>query len=561
MSTQADSPRGTAQEGEERFQALVESVEDIVFTTDADFRLTGVFGRWLERMSRRPEEFLGRSVEDLALGALHEIHLRAMRQALDGDSQTYEWIWPVTDGTYRIMHTSVSRMCDREGLVTGLVGITRDITELKMTQERHNRLVGEVDRIRFEWAETLDVLPEVVALVDREGRVLRCNRAIESLDAGLTQRAVGQNLHVALHPLCREADCYLASGLKRAAGEAMTELPDEVEAYDRVLDRRIRLRFRPIRGRNGSSASGMLVAILEDLSEQRRFEDQLRQAQKLESIGQLAAGIAHEINTPTQYVGDNLTFLRDSFRDILGLVAPLISASTDTAALDPAVCAGMCRAARDIDLSYLSKEVPLAIEQAIDGVGRVGTIVRAMKAFSHPGPTEPTPVDIHQAIRNTATVARNRWKYVATLDMEFDPDLPFVPCVPGEFNQVMLNLIVNAADSIAEAIQGDETRKGVITIRTRLDGDWAEIRVIDTGTGVPEQIRQRLFEPFFTTKQVGQGSGQGLSLCHAIVAKKHRGALTFETEAGGGSSFIVRLPLASSVVAPPAVPASPRKAA
>jgi len=503
MSPQANSPGGTAQEGEERFQALVESVEDIVFTTDADLHLTGIFGRRLGRMNRRPEEFLGRSVEDLARGALHEIHLRAMRRALDGDSQTYEWIWPATQGPCRIMHTSVSRMCDREGLVTGLVGISRDIAELKMIQKRHSRLVDKVDRIRFEWAETLDALPEVVALIDREGRVLRCNRAIESLEAGLAQRVIGRNHHVALHPLCGDADCYLAFGLRRAGGEAMTEPPDAVEAYDRVFDRRIRLLFRPIWGRDGNPASGMLVAILEDLSEQRRFEDQLRQAQKLESIGQLAAGIAHEIDTPTQYVGDNLTFLRDSFRDILGLVAPLISALSEAAALDPTVCAGICRAARDIDLAHLSKEIPLAIEQAIDGVGRVGTIVRAMKAFSHPGPAEPTPVDIHEAIRNTATVARNRWKYVATIEMEFDPDLPFVPCVPGEFNQVMLNLIVNAADAIAEAIQGDDTRKNVITIRTRLDGDWAEIRVIDTGTGVPEQIRQRVFEPFFTTKQVG----------------------------------------------------------
>jgi signal transduction histidine kinase len=243
------------------------------------------------------------------------------------------------------------------------------------------------------------------------------------------------------------------------------------------------------------------------------------------------------------------------------MLAPLTSTSTDAPALDPAVCAGVCRTARDIDLAYLSREVPLAIEQAIDGVGRVATIVQAMKAFSHPGPAEPTPVDIHQAIRNTVTVARNRWKYVATLETEFDPDLPLVPCVPGEFNQVMLNLIVNAADAIADAIKGDEARKGVITIGTRRDGDWAEIRVDDTGIGVPAPVRQRIFEPFFTTKQIGQGSGQGLALCHAIVVKKHGGALTFETEDGVGSCFIVRLPLAASAMGSPAALVSRRKAA
>jgi signal transduction histidine kinase len=396
------------------------------------------------------------------------------------------------------------------------------------------------------WAEMLDALPEVVALMDQEGRILRCNRAIGSYGAGPPQTVVGRSLHLVLHPLCRDTDCGLASGLRRAEDEVITEPTEAVEIYDRVLERRIRLRLRPVRSRDGRPADGTIVVVLEDLSEQARVEEQLRQAQKLESIGQLAAGIAHEINTPTQYVGDNLTFLRDSFRDILRLLEPLIPAAADSSALDPAAGAQVCGAAREVDLAYFRDEVPRAIEQAIDGVGRIATIVKAMKAFSHPGPAEPMPVDIHEAIRNTVTVARNRWKYVATLDLEFDPDLPPVPCVPGEFNQVMLNLIVNAADAIAEAIKSDETRKGVITIRTRHDGDWAEIRVVDTGAGIPEPVRGRVFEPFFTTKQVGQGSGQGLALCHAIVVQKHRGALTFETADGVGSSFLVRLPLTAT---------------
>lgn len=566
MSTEADFPRNIAQTASVTLPPPVGVTEGFLaaspgstyfFTTDTELRITGIFGRLPRWTDRNPQELLGRSVEELTPGPPDETRLRAMRLALTGEHQAYDWTGPISDGTEPVIHTSLSHLRDHEGRVTGLVGMSRDVTELASPPGHRVPLGSRIDPFRFECAEMLDALPEVVALINRQGRILRCNRAIESYGAGLPSEAVGQPLHLVLHPLCTDADCYLASSLRQAEGTTIREPAETVETYDRVLDRRIRFRLRPIRQCDGAPADRPLVAVLEDLSEQARVEDQLRQAQKLESIGQLAAGIAHEINTPTQYVGDNLVFLRDSFRDILALLEPLTAIATDGAVFDAALGDQVCRTVRDIDLVFLRDEVPRAIEQAIDGVGRVATIVKAMKAFSHPGPAEPMPVDIHEAIRNTVTVARNRWKYVATLDLEFDPNLPLVPCVPGEFNQVILNLIVNAADAIADAIKGDETRKGVIAIRTRREGDWAEIRVVDSGTGVPEQARGRIFEPFFTTKQIGQGSGQGLALCHAIVVQKHRGTLTFETEDGVGSSFIVRLPLAAPAEAPPAFRRAP----
>jgi signal transduction histidine kinase len=176
-----------------------------------------------------------------------------------------------------------------------------------------------------------------------------------------------------------------------------------------------------------------------------------------------------------------------------------------------------------------------------EGVNRVAGIVRAMKRFSHPGPAEKIPTDIHQAIESTILVSRNEWKYVADLTTDFEPGMPLVPCIAGEFNQVILNLIVNAAHAIADAIKGSGG-KGAIRIGTRNNGGFAEIRVSDTGSGIPEAIRSKVFDPFFTTKPVGKGTGQGLAIAHSVIVQKHRGTIRFETENGKGTTFVIQLP-------------------
>ncbi|MBI3300896.1 MAG: HAMP domain-containing histidine kinase [Deltaproteobacteria bacterium] len=177
-------------------------------------------------------------------------------------------------------------------------------------------------------------------------------------------------------------------------------------------------------------------------------------------------------------------------------------------------------------------------------------IVRAMKEFSHPGSEEKVETDLNRAIETTITVARNEWKYVAELATDLDSSLPPVPCLPGEFNQVILNLIINAAHAIAVVVSEGSTSKGTITVSTRHDGDWAEIRVSDTGTGIPEAIRAKIFAPFFTTKEVGKGTGQGLAIAHSVIVDKHKGTIGFETEVGRGTTFIIRLPLASAPAHP-----------
>jgi signal transduction histidine kinase len=188
----------------------------------------------------------------------------------------------------------------------------------------------------------------------------------------------------------------------------------------------------------------------------------------------------------------------------------------------------------------------MAIQQSLEGLERVATIVGAMKEFSHPGGEDKVAINLNKAIESTITVARNEWKYVAEVVTDFDPDLPVIPCLAGEINQVILNLVVNAAHAIGEVVKEGDGPKGIITISTRHVHPWAEIRVQDTGPGIPEDIRERIFNPFFTTKDIGAGTGQGLAITHAVVVEKHSGTITLETEVGRGTTFIVRLPIETS---------------
>lgn len=292
---------------------------------------------------------------------------------------------------------------------------------------------------------------------------------------------------------------------------------------------------------------GMTENMVKAEEERKKMEIQLRHAQKMESIGQLAAGIAHEINTPTQYIGDNTRFLKDAFGELLGALQQhrqLLEAAKSKNVTDD-LLKRVEDSDQSADLEYLAGEIPSAIQQSLEGVDRVAKIVRAMKEFSHPGSAEKVQVDLNHAIDSTLTVCRNEWKYVAEMVTEFDPNLPLVQCLPGEINQTILNIVVNAAHAIGDAVRGTNGAKGTITVSTKHDGDYAEIRIRDTGTGIPEQARARVFDPFFTTKGVGKGTGQGLAIAHSVVVDKHAGTICFETESGKGTTFIIRLPLIS----------------
>ncbi len=285
--------------------------------------------------------------------------------------------------------------------------------------------------------------------------------------------------------------------------------------------------------------------LAQDITQKKHLESQLNTSSKLESIGELAAGIAHEINTPIQYVGDNTRFIKDAFGDLTKLISACTRLKEDFDVQ------GNCTAAvekietlrEELDVSYLMEEIPLALEQTLEGVDRVAHIVKAMKEFSHPGTNEKTLSDINKAIENTVTVTRNEWKYVADMELDLKNDMPPVPALIGELNQVFVNMIVNAAHAIAAKKGEKSEEKGKIRIETAVRRKHAEIRISDDGCGIPVQNLDKIFNPFFTTKEVGRGSGQGLAISYNVIVKKHSGELTVNSKVGAGSTFVIRLPL------------------
>jgi signal transduction histidine kinase/ActR/RegA family two-component response regulator len=324
--------------------------------------------------------------------------------------------------------------------------------------------------------------------------------------------------------------------------------------YPLVSDRRLlgMLTFnrsgtaRPFRRHDLEKAGVLASQVLLSLETTRLVRQNLTN-EKLAAVGQLAAGITHEINTPIQFIGDSVTFLKRAIENLTKLLAKY--GELQKAAAKDSALASLAQQIKDLeeelDVAYDLEEMPLAVARTLEGVGRVAEIVRAMKAFAHPDRKDKASTNINDVLVNALTVARNEYKYVAEIVTELC-DVPFVTCHAGEIGQVFLVLIVNASHAIADSAAVKEGNKGSITIRSEIDGnDHVLITIADTGGGIPVEIRDRIFEPFFTTKEVGKGTGLGLPIARAIVAEKHGGALTFSTEVGRGTTFSVRLPVAA----------------
>jgi two-component system, NtrC family, sensor kinase len=300
-----------------------------------------------------------------------------------------------------------------------------------------------------------------------------------------------------------------------------------------ALEQAVEERTREIRAAN--------QALQAQIVERQLLENQLLQAQKLESIGQLAAGIAHEINTPIQYIGDSLEFLRSAVSSLGEVLAHYRQLDTGSQIRDTdAVLTRAKAAAEAVELDFLQSEIPQAFERTFDGVTRVAKIVRAMKEFSFPEAHEHSYADINHALENTLVVARNEYKLLASIETQFG-ELPEVKCNVSELNQVFLNLIVNAAHAIQAS--GKDADTGRIAIRTSAARGSVEVAISDNGCGIAPEHANKVFDPFFTTKEVGRGTGQGLSIARAAVVTQHGGTLSFETEVGRGTTFLVRIPI------------------
>ncbi|MCU7859268.1 MAG: cache domain-containing protein, partial [Candidatus Thiodiazotropha sp. (ex Lucinoma kastoroae)] len=282
------------------------------------------------------------------------------------------------------------------------------------------------------------------------------------------------------------------------------------------------------------------------LTEKVSLESRLLKAEKMESVGRLAAGIAHEINTPTQYVSSNIDFLNDAYGDITELLKQLsnrIASEHEHGKLGADFAASVEAYFEEADWEYLQEETLHALTQSKEGVQRITKIVNAMKNFSHPASGKLQLSDINLGIKSTVTVASNEWKYAAAMDLQLDATIPSVPCYRDELNQVFLNMILNSSQAIIEHNKKIGKEKGLITITTAGTDEYVEIRISDTGGGMPDEVVTKIFDPFFTTKDVGKGTGQGLAIAHDVIVNKHHGSIEVETEQGEGTTFIIHLPL------------------
>ena len=400
--------------------------------------------------------------------------------------------------------------------------------------ETHFHVFGSLAFIAFYRDWRVFIPATLIVSIDHVMRGIYWPESVYGVLTASPWRSVEHAAWVIFEDIFLIRSCILATREMRSMAETRADL----EATNQNIEQKIQERTKELH----EGQQRLMV----EIADRKRLEGQLVHAQKMESIGQLAAGIAHEINTPTQYVGDNTRFLRDSIEDLLKLTdryATLLASAKD-GNIQADQIAELESEIEELDLEFIKEEIPKAIEQTLDGIDRVAEIVRAMKDFSHPGGTENTPTDLNKVIESTITVCRNRWKYVADLETDFQDDLPMVPCLVGEFNQVILNIIVNAADAIGSIVGDGGEGKGRITVSTRQDGEWVEIRVSDTGGGIPEETRRKVFDPFFTTKKVGEGTGQGLAISHDVIVNKHGGTIDLDSEPGVGTTFIIRLPIA-----------------
>ncbi len=516
-------------ESEERHRILFEHAREGILVADTE---TLQFSYSNPAMC----QILGYSAKELSSMTVKDIHpsesLPQIMETIESllkserDSAT-NMPFLAKDGSIVLMNGTASEILIHERPC--LVGFFTDVTQQKRIEEEHALLATAVEQAE-----------ETIIVTDARGAMLYVNKALEGMTGYKQEEAIGKDIRILID--------------EESGGEVKKEIVREV-ALGNVWSGRITSRKKsgvlcellttitPVRGSSGKIIN--FVSVSRDVTKEANLEIQLRQAQKMEAIGELASGIAHEINTPSQYVGDNIRFFKESFDGLIDLLKKnrQLVAQAKEGKISEELISSIESLEKEVELDYLIDEIPVAIEQALEGNERINEIIRAMKQFAHPGTDEMTPIDINEAIKTTIAVARNEWKYVAEVQTNLDPGMPMVTCLPGAFNQVMLNIIVNAAHAIGDLVGDAANGKGTITVTTAHDGQHAEIRIADTGAGIPDEIQGRIFDPFFTTKDVGKGTGQGLSGAHAVIVELHKGSIGLETELGKGTTFIIRLPL------------------
>ncbi len=465
-----------------------------------------------------------------------------------GEAAALERVLPTRDGE-KVFQIRRHAMLDVTRKCEGTVLVFLDVTEMRRTERALRLGNAELAFARSRLSDITDSLCEGVLVVDDAGVILFANPSARRFLAGpSTVEPEGRGIEevVRLDWAAAEAGDHAAPWWQSRKDGILRQW-DDVKLVSAAGTFDVAMACSAFRGAEigqsmalslrefgrGGERQGAVISF-RDMGKMKRAQQEAFQASRLAGIGQLAAGIAHEINTPSQYISDNLAYIGEGVRTLAAVIGAPSGQADRLAAL------GMAEA----DLALLLEDLPQAVAESREGVAQIARIVLSMKEFSHPGVTAHVATDLNHALENTLTVSRNVWKHGAEIERRFDAALPLVTCNVSELNQVFLNLILNGVQAIEAS---GKPLPGRIVLTTRRDGDHVEILVADNGCGVPPELHDRIFEPFFTTKPVGKGTGQGLAICRDVVVVKHRGTLSVGAAEGGGALFTIRLPIEGDI--------------
>ncbi len=541
------------QESEERYRSVSETAKDGIVTINKNMEIVAwnkgaekIFGYSLD-------EIIGQPLEVIVPAGKLDRHRSAIasneRSGFVYDSNlTLEASGRRKNGEIFPAELNFSSWTTRDGVF--MTSFVRDVSSRKAAEDALHRVYNENRQL-------LSAIKSILVVVNAQGLVSYWNETAAAVFGLEAEQTVGKRLD----ELEIGWDC--ATLLEKIdeckLSQQNLRLDDLYIKFANRENRIIGFTVTPLTDINSGDRGALLLG--SDITHRRSLEQQLAQAQKLEALGQLAAGIAHEINTPTQFVNSNLVFLDAQFgvlKKIIGLQSELKAKLRASVQLSPDLALRIRTQVSQSELDYILCEFPRAMQQSLEGTQRIAHIVQAMREFSHPGGDHKTPTDLNHALQSTVEVTRSAWKHIADLEMCLAPGLPLVACLPAELNQCFLNILINAVDAIRDVVGDDPPEKGKITIQTRLNEPWVEIRISDTGKGIPPEIIDRIFDPFFTTKEIGKGTGQGLTISRNIIVKKHQGQITCQSRPGLGATFIIRLPLRENVAAvAPAAAAEP----
>lgn len=566
--------------GESNFLRLLSKAVDqssiMVGISDDKGSLIYANAKYYEFTGYTPEETLGNTFMFLDNGEIPTMSIQQFQDTLaSGQEWRGEYKSRKKNGEEYWESISIAPVKNQAGELTNFVAVKEDITRKKqMEQQLQEAYLDLEQRVRERTEELVHANEQLhVEIRERkqmEKHALKAYQLTQQLISSITSILIAVSPTNHITHWNHQAENIFAIPASEAIGHALDDLPigwnkDYVmHEIENLRQKGATARLPDIHYLRPDQTEGILgfsfnlvskatpgnssyILLGTDITNRKNIEAQTVFAQKMESIGQLAAGIAHEINTPVQYVGDNLHFIQEcqsSLRELFTKYAKLLEVNKKEG-LFPELIDEIETEIVEIDLDYLNEEGQKAIIQSLEGVERIAKIVRALKEFSHPSQGEKVFSDINKALNSTIIISRNEWKYVAELQTELEPELPMVNCLIDLINQALLNIIVNAADAIREKQQNGQhnDEKGLICAKTWSDDSNVYISISDTGTGIPDTVINKIFDPFFTTKEVGKGTGQGLTIAHDIIVNKHQGNIQVSSKPGQGTTFTIQLPI------------------